>query len=100
MTDDTVRLLIQEVDDLLDAGEVGLYEFMWFLNNKDVEGSTDDHRVLARKALDLLLKENRGRLISLVWAQPGTEKDLDRDVRLEDFNDPQQDVPYVAITRD
>jgi hypothetical protein len=100
MSADPVQMLIQEVDDLLDAGEVGLYEFLWILNGEKVAGSEDDHRHLARQALDHLLEEKRGRLISLVWAQPGTEQDLDRDVRSEDFEAPQLDVPYVAISRD
>jgi|Tabmets5t2r1_1033131.scaffolds.fasta_scaffold151928_2 hypothetical protein len=100
MNDGPVKLLIQEIEDYLDAGSVGLYEFMWILNSEKVEGSKDDHRRLARQALDHLLLQKRGHLISLMWAQPDTQQDLNRDIRPEDFDDPQEDIPYVAITRD
>jgi len=99
MNDDALRSLIQDVDDYLDAGHVGLYEFLWILNGEKVPGSREEHLQIAQKALEHLVENKRGRLISVMWAQPGTEKDLDRDVRPEDFNDP-QDGPYVAITRD
>jgi hypothetical protein len=100
MADDPVELLIQETRDYLDAGSVGLYEFMWILNSEKAEGSKADHRILAQQALDHLLEDKSIRLISLMWAQPGTEQDLNRDVRQEDFDDPQEGLPYVAITRD
>lgn len=99
MTDDSVALLVQEVEDLLPAGRVGLYEFMWILHSEKVPGSRAQHREIARDALDRLIKDG-GKLITLVWAQPGSEEDLKRDVRDEDFDDPQQNIPYVAITRE
>jgi hypothetical protein len=100
MTDDPVKLLVQEVEDLLPAGRVGLYEFMWILHSEKVPGSKNQHREIAHLALARLIKAGDARLITLIWAQPGSEEKLARDVRDDDFDDPQQNIPYVAVTRD
>jgi hypothetical protein len=100
MTNDAVSLLVQEIGDYLDAGSVGLYEFMWILNSEKVEGSKEEHRRIAQQALDQLLKDEQVRPISLMWAQPHTQQDLNREIRPDDFDDPQDDIPYIAITRD
>lgn len=99
MTTDPIELLVQEVEDLLRAGPVGLYEFLWILNSEQIEGSKDQHLRIARQALDRLLKDDESRLIALLWAQPDSERDLDREVRDDDFDDPDDD-PYVAIIRE
>ena len=100
MTNDPVELLVQEVEDLLPAGRVGLYEFMWILHSEKVEGSRDHHRQIARRALEELLRQDGSRLITLIWAQQDTEEDLQREVRDEDFEDQQLDIPYVAIAQE
>jgi hypothetical protein len=94
-----VELLVQEVEDLLPAGRVGLYEFMWILNSEQVDGTREEHRRIAMQALDRLLEVDGSRLTTEIWARPDTEQDLGRDVQPDDFNDPGED-PYVAITRD
>lgn len=99
MSRDPVEVLVQEVDDLLQAGPVGLYEFIEILKGEKVEGSPDEHREYARRALQLLLENGRGRLVSLVWAQPEATTDLTRPVAANDF-DGLQDDPYVGISRD
>jgi hypothetical protein len=97
--DDPVDALIQEVDDYLDISAVGLYEFMWILNGDKVEGSRDQHRDYAFRALRSLLDKDRGRLVLLVWPGKDPVAELNREVEPDDFNDPGDD-PYVAITRD
>lgn len=99
MTTDPVEILVQEVEDLLSAGRGGLYELMWILNSEKIDGTKDEHRSLAMRALNRLLEEDGSRLVTEIWAQPDTEHDLDRDVQPDDFNDPTDD-PYVAITKD
>lgn len=67
MTTDVVTWLVQEVSDLLDAGSVGLYEFIWLLRGSHIESSEEQHRVHAREALDRLLLTGEGSLIWLKW---------------------------------
>jgi hypothetical protein len=99
MTRDPVEILVQEVDDLLEAGPVGLYEFMEILKGEDVEGSRDQHRKYAAQALQILLDRGRGRPVSLVWAQPDAMTDLTRPIEARDF-DELGDDPYAGISRD
>lgn len=99
MTDEALAQLIREVDDYLEAGPVGLYEFLWILNGEKVEGTRDDHLRHAKRALDSLLRAERGHLITLIWAQPDSEAELSRSVEDRDFDDPREDGSYVAITR-
>jgi hypothetical protein len=99
MSRDPVEVLVQEVDDLLQAGPVGLYEFMEILKGEEVDGSPDQHREYATQALQILLENGRGRLVSLIWAQPDAMTDLMRPVEARDFDGLQED-PYVGISRD
>lgn len=100
MTEDPVSLLVQEVDELLDASSVGLYEFRWILSGAKVPGSKDDHYGYARQALESLLGDPHNRLVLLRWAHPDYLAEMDREARAADFGDQELETPYVAITRD
>jgi hypothetical protein len=63
MIDNPVEILVQEVDDYLDAGPVGLYEFVWILNGHNVEASPGELRMYAKRALETALETQRGRLV-------------------------------------
>lgn len=93
-------MLVREVDELLNVGSVGLYEFMWILNSAGSVRSEATRLQYARQALRTLLENDSDRLVLLMWAQPDYLKELHREVEPEDFGDQQLEAPYVAIVRD
>jgi hypothetical protein len=98
MSQNTSALLVAEIDELLAAGPVGLYEFMWILRGAKKPGTVAEWKATARQALDTLLAEGR-RLVRMHW--PEREEfplPADYQVRDEDFDDIPEDGWYVAIT--
>jgi len=90
--------LAREVTDLLTAGSVGLYEFLWILRGTRADLSDDEIHGVASSALDLLLQNGLGRLVWLTWASDDeVENVLLRPLVAADWNDPEQDKPYLAI---
>ena len=100
MNEEAVTELVQETLDLLDAGEVGLYEFMWDLNTTHTELSIEERRAVARQALDQLLAEPDVELIWMKW--PGStaiRRASIEDVGADAWNDIGDDKLYLAIDR-
>ena len=92
--------LASEVDDLLSASGVGLYEFIWILRGARPDASAEEMRYWALAALKKLIDADRGRLVWLKWPSEdaiggGIPEDLsDRAI----WAAPVQDQPYLAIT--
>ena len=100
MTTDTVSWLTQEVHDLLDAGSVGLYEFMWTLNTPDQPLSVDERRSVARQALQHLLDEPGVELAWLRWPDWTELRKITIDELPDDpWHDPDENGMYVALVR-
>ena len=99
MTDDPVRLLVQEVDDYLEVSAVGLYEFIWILRGNKVEGSFDQLVHYAEQALRVLLENEQNRLVQLAWPDQEPIAELQRESQPHDFDEPTEDAPYVAMAR-
>ena len=100
MTNDLTTWLLQEVSDLLDAGTVGLYEFIWLLRGADAELSEDELRAHASVALDRLRQAGAGRLVWLRW--PSEEAVAGADALIpdsDDWADPVEGKPYLAFGR-
>jgi hypothetical protein len=98
MTVDRVDWLVQEINDLLDVGDVGLYEFIWTLRSDFPEASELENRADAEAALKRILDGGDRRLIWRIWASnepvvgmPSPSHDP------KDWADPQLGVPYIAI---
>jgi hypothetical protein len=68
MSEQTVDWLVQEMSDYLDAGSVGLYEFVNELNDSDRPMPLDQRKALAREALGRLLRRGD---IEIQWRQWG-----------------------------
>lgn len=101
MTEDDIAWLIEEIDESLDAGVVGLYEFVWTLHGgpyPDVPAKDLLH--ICRPVLDKFLAEPGVTLAWYDWpprepVRPATEADLD-DHSFDDIGD---DGRYLAIDR-
>lgn len=100
MSTDRTDRLVEEVRELLQAGDVGLYEFIWELNTLAPELSSTAKRECARVALRRLLDDGNVRLVRLLWARNDFEEPYSwAQLRDTDWDDP-TDEPYVAITPD
>jgi hypothetical protein len=95
--------LADEVRDLLDTSSVGLYEFIWILRGLYPDARDEQLKSWASDALAQLLASENGSLVRLCWpsedvigAGPAGSPAPDSD----DWDDPQDGQPYVAITRD
>jgi hypothetical protein len=72
-SEQTVDWLVQEMSDYLDAGSVGLYEFVNELEDRDHPMPLDERKVIARQALDRLLQRGD---IEIQWRRWGTFDNL------------------------
>jgi len=95
-----VSLLVDEVNGLLSASSVGLYEFVWLLRSSMPSISDEQRREYAREALRLILAQGGRRLILLEW--PG-EAELGEatfdDLADQAWEDPTDGTPYAAVVR-
>lgn len=97
---EAVLWLIQEVRDLLDASNVGLYEFIWLLRGHYPDLPMEDYRQVAREALRQLILDDAGTLVLLTWPDQESKGYADLQSQPDEYwEDPKQDVPYVAFTR-
>ena len=96
--DESVDRVLQEVDEMLDAGQVGLYEFLEVLRGDFPELSEQDCLAIAKAAWARI--EGRDRLVWLVWPSfdpvpgPATAGE-----QREHWETPRGGVPYPAIER-
>jgi hypothetical protein len=92
-----IQSLIDEVTEYLDAGRVGLYEFLWILRSDHPEVSEQDACAHARAALDRMKSAGLVRLVWERWGDASDERPAD-DVVVEDrhFEDPTEQ-PYLAV---
>lgn len=100
MSEDTAGWLAGEVSDLLDASSVGLYEFIWLLRGAYPDATDAQLRGWAGEALRQLLDDGQGQLVLRRWP---SEEAIATTPPLrtgdEDWSEPVQDRPYLAITR-
>ena len=100
MTSDVTTWLVQEVSDLLDAGSVGLYEFIWLLRGSEVELSEEQLRVHAKEALDRLQLAGQGSLVWLEWPNANAVEGPKVVVpKPSDWADPENGRRYLALAR-
>ena len=100
MTTDDITWVIEEIDELLGAGEVGLYEFVWTLHARYPKAPAEELLHICRPALDRLLEESSVTLGWYVWPKhdrirEASEADLD-DHAFDDIGD---DGRYLGIER-
>lgn len=100
MTDD-VPWLVQEISDLLDAGQVGLYEFVWVMHGRYPKAPAGDLIHLCRPALDQFLDDPGVTLGWYVWPEFGRIKEATpADLDDHAFDDIGEDGRYLGIERD
>jgi hypothetical protein len=59
--------LAQEIEDLLDAGPVGLYEFIWGLNGTSYGLSAAEAIELSRKVARQFINSGRAEIFAVEW---------------------------------
>lgn len=92
--------LAREVADLLDAGSVGLYEFLWILRGAVPDMSDETACSTAGQALERLLREGAGRLVWLTWPSDDVvERSVETTPGPDDWRDPSAGRPYLAVAR-
>jgi hypothetical protein len=100
MTDPTVDWLVQEVNDLLDASSVGLYEFLELLNDPDQQLSVGERREVARRALERILS---GGGVELHWMRWPDSDNLGvvslAELPADPWRGPDEDGRYLALDR-
>jgi hypothetical protein len=98
MTVDPSKWLRAEVLDLLDVGTVGAFELIWLLRGQYPELGAQARIELAQAVLDQLRSEGTVRLVRLFWPYAIAPSRVEPDtVASEDWNDPQDGVPYLAL---
>ena len=101
-SEQTVDWLVQEMSDYLDAGSVGLYEFVNELNDPKDPMPIDERKAIARAALDRLLRRGD---IEIQWRQWGSFQNLGTvlpvDLPIDPWQPPADDNDgmFLAITR-
>lgn len=100
MTSEPTAWLVQEVADLLDAGSVGLYEFMWLLHGEYPSLGGAEAQVYAAEALSTLVGRQTARLVWLVWP----DEDLVAGPEVDSsaagaWAEPSEGEPYLAVAR-
>jgi hypothetical protein len=96
---DDVTWLVDEVNELLAAGRVGLYEFVEILRTRYTDTPVVELQPICRTALDRLLDDRSVRLGRYVWAT-GREPEPASitEVQPTTFDEIGHD-PYLAIER-
>jgi hypothetical protein len=90
--------LAAEVEDLLDAGPVGLYEFAWVLRGWGVD--QDARSGLAREALTILLGRRAGSLAWVNWPSMAVIQQENRapsELPSTVWSDPTVEDPFLAL---
>jgi hypothetical protein len=100
MSKDPVAWLAREVTDLLDAGSVGLYEFIWLLRDTFPTMTEGELRAHAAEALELLQQGGAGRLVWLRWPAEDVVESAPLVVpSASAWGDPSDGKPYLALSR-
>jgi hypothetical protein len=100
MSNPTVDWLVQEMSDFLDAGSVGLYEFIDELNDPENPLPLDQRRAIAREALDRLLQRDHLEIQRRQWGRFDNLGTVRPDSLPADaWQPPDDDGMYLAITR-
>jgi hypothetical protein len=100
MSDPTVEWLVQEMSDLLDAGSVGLYEFVDQLNDPARPMPLDQRKVIARRALDDFISRGDIEIQWRRWADAGSLSSVrPDDLPADPWQPPGDDGTYLAIKR-
>jgi hypothetical protein len=63
--------LTEEADELLDQGNVGLYQFIWELRGAQLGLSDDEAIELSRRVVEKLILTGRAEIYALAW--PGLD---------------------------
>jgi hypothetical protein len=95
-----VSWLVREIEDLLDAASVGLYELIWAINSRAPELASEERSGIAEKALRQLLQSSEIGLVLLKW--PNNEVSSSK-LRVDligqsAWNEPSQDGTYYALS--
>lgn len=99
MNEDRISWLENEVEDLLEASNVGLYEFVWLLRGQDPQIPLASARVIAEGALRRLLSAGAVRLVLLTWPSQEAGADVGpQALQSSDWDDPRKGQPYVGLT--
>jgi len=97
---DVSEWLVREVLDLLDAGPVGLYEFLWCLASKSAPPHAKGERLeIARQALQVLRAGRSVELVDAVWCEDARQPFTGEVSAEAIWDEPRGDGSYVALTR-
>lgn len=95
-----VSWLVREIEDLLDAGSVGLYELIWAINSRVPQMASDETISIAEKALEQLLQSSDVGLLLLKWPIDEISSSIGIDsISQTAWNEPSQDGTYYALRR-
>ncbi|BAX96523.1 hypothetical protein MSTE_01193 [Mycobacteroides stephanolepidis] len=98
MTENVNSQLVQDIEDLLDAGAVGLYEFIWTLRSELPDAPIDRLRDLAAAALQHLIKAREVDTVLLVWPHSDPIGTFDaNNLTVTVWDDPVENQPYPAL---
>jgi hypothetical protein len=96
----TDQWLVQEVNALLDASSVGLYEFMELLNDPDQQLSAAERREIARRALERILSGGGVALYRKRWPDSDNLGVVSlAKLPADPWRRPGQDGQYLALDR-
>lgn len=100
MTSDAVDRLLQEMTDNLDAGSVGLYEFVDELNDPDEPTAADQREAIARLALERMIARGG---VEIQWRRWGDFDNLGTvapaDLPADAWRAPDSGGKYLAVVR-
>ncbi|MUM16662.1 hypothetical protein FZI91_09970 [Mycobacterium sp. CBMA271] len=90
--------LLQDIEDMLDVGAVGLYEFVWTLRSERPGTSIDQLRDQAARVLRHLLDTRDIEPILQVWPHSDPVGTFDpMNLGLNAWDDPVLNQPYPAL---
>ncbi|HEV7965382.1 MAG TPA: hypothetical protein VGP57_22745 [Actinoplanes sp.] len=96
----TDQWLVQEVNDLLDASSVGLYELMELLDDPDQQLSAGERREIARRALERILSGGGVALYRKRWPDSDNLGVVSlAELPADPWRGPDQDGQYLALDR-
>jgi hypothetical protein len=65
--EEPIAWLAQEIDELFDAGRVGLYEFIWDLNGPEYTLTLPEKRAIAKAVALDIMRSGRAVLYEMRW---------------------------------
>jgi hypothetical protein len=99
-TSETVDWLVREISDLLDAGGVGLYEFVDELNDPARPMSPEQRQAIAEQALERLLGQGNVEIQRRRWGSFDNLGTVSRvDLPADLWHPPDDNGDYLAIVR-